>query len=154
MNGWLQEPYLVLWLHTWGPCWCDPAWDFLKILPNRAIWRHEDTLGKQKTGEGAHLDAQGWERRMRVWLEKTLHSCGGSCLWEIPRDWRDPISTWKAPRERGGQLGTSQVRLLLPSCLSSLSCPQTGDFRNLIGSGEGWCHTSSSSLKPSALQQA
>lgn len=57
---------------------------------------------------------------------------------EIPQDWRNLMSSWKAPCERGGQVGTSQLRFLLLYCLSFLSCAKPGDPRNLIGSREGW----------------
>ena len=100
-------------------------------------WRYS-MKKKKKTGEGAYLDAEGWERGIRVWLEKTLYSYGGNCLWESPQDWRNLTSSWKAPCERGGQVGTSQLRFLLLYCLSPLPCPKPGDPRNLIGSREDW----------------
>lgn len=139
MNVWLLETYLILWLHTCGLCWCELARDFLRC-PTGPFEGMKIFYGKKKKkpGEGAYLDAEGWERGMRVWLEKTLYSYGGNCLWEIPQDWRHLMSSWKAPCERGGQLGTIQLRFLLLYYLSSLPCPKPGDPRNLIESREGW----------------
>lgn len=124
MNALLLETYLILWLHRCGLCWCELAGDFLDLAQQGHLkaWRYSMKKKKKKTGEG-HTWMLRDERGMGVWLEDT------SLLWrKLPM--RDPSGLEEShellgrPHVRQGQLGTSQLRLLLLYCLSSPSLPQ------------------------------